>query len=61
MLNTTHTKSWFLLRTNAKIVKKIKGGKSKKIEDGIYLIYAASNKVDITLKQQKLHYYSKTD
>lgn len=61
MLNTTHAKSWFLLRTNAKIVKKIKGGKSKKIEDGIYLIYAVSNKVDITLKQQKLHYYSKTD
>ena len=61
MLNTTHKKSWFLLRTNTKIEKKINGGKSKKIEDGVYLIYATSNKVDITLKQQRLHYYSKTN
>lgn len=60
-LNTTHEKSWFLLRTNGREIKKIKGGKQIKIEDGIYLIFAKANTVEIELKHQSLHYYSKTD
>ena len=60
-LNTTHHGSWFLLRTNGRDIQKIKGGKYKKIEDGVYLIYAKKNTVEIELKHQSLHYYSKTD
>lgn len=60
-LKTTHQASWFLLRTNGRDIKKIKGGKYKKIEEGIYLIYAKENTVEIELKHQSLHYYSKTD
>lgn len=60
-LNTTHQGSCFLLRTNGRDIKNMKGGKYKKIEEGIYLIYAKENTIEIELKHQRLHYYSKTD
>lgn len=60
-LDTTHEKSWFLLRTNGREIKKIKGGSYKKIQNGVYLIYAKKNQVEIQLKHHSLHYYSKTD